>query len=417
MAQKRPSTALIPELLIAEQTRQQESINLIASENYPSAAVRAALTSVAGSKYAEGYPGKRYYAGCQVIDEIEQAAQKTLLDLFVPRELQDSYHANMQPHAGSGANFAVYDALLTPGDTLLGMSLTHGGHLTHGHRANLSGKLYTIATYGVDPITEQLDYEAIRVTAKQCNPKLIIAGASAYSRTIDFSAFKQIADEVGAYFLADIAHIAGLIAAGQHPSPIPYADVITSTTHKTLRGPRGAFILCKQDLGHKIDAGIMPGSQGGPFMHVIAAKAIAGLEAQSDFFREYAARTCKTSKRLAYELSARGYHIVGGGTDTHLFLVNLTRSAGHEHLSGKAAEELLEQSGIVVNRNTVPGETRSPLVTSGIRIGLAAMATRGVAESDMPQLAEMIDNVLREKDSEKTKERVRDLALRCKLPD
>jgi len=393
-----PSINLISDLLVAERTRQQNTINLIASENYPDYQTREPLASIAGTKYAEGYPGRRYYAGCSVVDQIEQAAQQALLDLFVPAHFSGQYHANVQPHAGSSANLAVYNAVLKPGDTILSMSLAHGGHLTHGHAVNLSGKTYTIVSYGVDHETGLLCYDTIATLAHQHKPALIIAGATAYSRQINFAKFAEIAASVGALLLADIAHIAGLIAGNQHPNPVGYADIITSTTHKTLRGTRGAFILCKKALGPKIDASIMPGTQGGPFMHAIASRAVAFAQAKEPSFTVYAATVCSTARALAHALALRGYHIVSGGTDTHLFLIDLSRSKGLEELTGKEAETRLEAAGIILNRNAVPGDKRSPLITSGIRIGLPAMVTRGMTEADADTLAALIDGVLREKE-------------------
>ncbi len=403
----------ISELLAAEHARHQNTINLIASENYPDAQTRAPLASIAGTKYAEGYPGRRYYAGCAVVDDIERAAQQNLLDLFVPQELQHEYHANVQPHAGSSANLAVYTALLKPGDTILSMSLAHGGHLTHGHAVNLSGKTYTIVSYGVDHTTGLLCYETIAALARQHKPALIIAGATAYSRQIDFKQFHHIATEVGALLLADIAHISGLIAGKQHPSPVGYADIITSTTHKTLRGTRGAFILCKKTFAQKIDLSIMPGTQGGPFMHAIASRAIAFAKAQEPAFIDYARTVCATARALAHEMAQRGYHIVSGGTDTHLFLIDLSRSAGMESLTGKEAEQQLEHAGIIVNRNAIPGDSRPPLITSGIRIGVPAMVTRGMNEHNAAELATLIDDVLRNKKSDE----VVPFAQRYTLPD
>jgi len=416
MKSKSLSTCTIGELLDAEHDRHQNTINLIASENYADAETRAPLSSIAGTKYAEGYPGKRYYAGCAVIDQIERAAQQALLDLFIPKEQQDLYYANVQPHAGSSANLAVYNALLKPGETILSMSLAHGGHLTHGHAVNLSGKTYTIAFYGVNTETGLLEYEEIERLAKLHRPRLIIAGATAYSRAIDFARFAQIAQGVGALLLADIAHIAGLIAGGCHPSPIGHADIITSTTHKTLRGPRGAFILCKKELASKIDLSIMPGTQGGPFMHVIAARAVAFLKAQEPTFATYARTVCATTKKLAEELQARGYHIVSGGTDNHLFLIDLSKSRGLEELSGKEAEIRLEAAGIVLNRNAIPGDKRPPLTTSGIRIGLAAMVTRGMQPEDTVRLAAFIDNILRRQETEGLPVNIRTFARQFTLP-
>lgn len=410
------SIPFITQLLDAEATRHQNTINLIASENYADAQTREPLASIASTKYAEGYPGKRYYAGCSVVDDIERAAQQALLDLFVPPHLKGMYHANVQPHAGSSANLAVYNALLQPGDTILSLSLAHGGHLTHGHAINLSGKTYTIISYGVDIETGLMSYDTIQELATRYKPRIIIAGATAYSRTIDFERFAAIAQSVNAYLLADIAHIAGLIAGNTHPSPIGHADIITSTTHKTLRGPRGAFILCRQELAQKIDMSIMPGTQGGPFMHAIAARAVSFLRAQEPEFTAYAHAVCATARALADEMANRGYHIVSGGTDNHLFLINLTKSTGLAELSGKQAEQRLEYAGIVLNRNAIPGDTRPPLTTSGIRIGLAAMVTRGMTPAHMPQLAQYIDTVLRQEITPTLQEEIRLFAQQFTLP-
>ena len=403
----------VMKLIDAERERQQLSINLIASENYPDAQTRLPLASIAGTKYAEGYPGRRYYAGCAVVDEIELLAQQSLLDLFVPQDQHHLYHANVQPHAGSSANLAVYNAVLKPGDVILSMSLAHGGHLTHGHAVNLSGKTYTIISYGVDHSSGLIDYDAIAQLANQHKPTLIIAGATAYSRTIDFARFATIAKEVGALLLADIAHIAGLIAGGQHPTPVGHADIITSTTHKTLRGTRGAFILCKKEFGPKIDLSIMPGTQGGPFMHAIASRAVAFIKAQDESFKEYARSVCTTARALAKAMTDFGFHIVSGGTDNHLFLIDLSKTAGLEHLTGKEAEHILEKAGIIVNRNAVPGDARPPLITSGIRIGVAAMVTRGMNETYTHEVAQFIDGFVRGNMSG----RVAALARHFKLPE
>lgn len=405
----------IPALLAAELERQQRTINLIASENYAVADVRLPMSSIASSKYAEGYPGRRYYAGCEVIDDIEREAQRALLALFVHGEYEGHYVANVQPHAGSQANFGVYNALLTPGDTILGMSLSNGGHLTHGHAVNISGTLYNAISYGVDATSGLIDYDEVARRAREHKPKLIIAGASAYARTIDFARFAQIAKEVGALLLADIAHISGLVATGLHPSPVGHADIITSTTHKTLRGPRGAFIICRSELAKKIDMSIMPGCQGGPFMHAIAARAVAFQQAGTPEFKEYMAQVLACSAALAQHMSDRGYHIVSGGTDTHLFLIDLSQSTAVE-MSGKEAEEKLANVGIILNRNTIPGDTRGPLTTSGLRIGVPAMVTRGATVTDMAELATLIDNVLRDIDQEATQEAILNFAKRMKLP-
>lgn len=405
----------IPDLLAAEQERQQNTINLIASENYALADVRTPMASIASSKYAEGYPGRRYYAGCEVVDEIEREAQRALLALFVDEAHAGQYAANVQPHAGSQANFGVYNALLNPGDTILGMSLSNGGHLTHGHAVNVSGKLYNAISYGVNVQSGLIDYDEVARLARGHTPKLIIAGASAYARTIDFARFAAIAKEVGALFMADIAHISGLIATGLHPSPIGHADIITSTTHKTLRGPRGAFIICRTELAKKIDMSIMPGCQGGPFMHAIAARAVAFQHAAEPTFKEYITEVLACSTALAQHMGDRGYHIVSGGTDTHLFLIDLSRSTMVE-MSGKEAEEKLAAVGIILNRNTIPGDTRGPLTTSGLRIGVPALVTRGATIADMAELAALIDTILQGDDSSSTRAAVTAFANRMRLP-
>jgi len=394
MKAKTPFIQDIFDLLAQEEERHNTTINLIASENYPSAAVRDPLRSIASTKYAEGYPGARYYAGCSIVDEIERRAQQAALDLFVPTHMHEQYHVNVQPHAGSMANLAAYQALLQPGDIILSMKLSEGGHLTHGHPINLSGKLYQIVSYGVNHETGFICYDTLAELARTHHPKLIIAGASAYSRTLDFARFRAIADSVNALLLVDMAHIAGLVAGGCHPSPIGYADVITSTTHKTLRGSRGAFIICSKEYAKRIDAAVMPGLQGGPFMHAIASHAIAFRQAATPAFATYAQAVCSTAHALAAALKERGYHIVSGGTDTHLFLIDFSKTPGLEHLTGQEAEGLLADHGIITNRNTVPGDTRPPRITSGIRIGLAAMVTRGMQPEDAPSLAADIDAVL-----------------------
>lgn len=405
----------ITDLLAEEHARHQKTINLIASENYAHADVRLPMASIASSKYAEGYPGRRYYAGCEVVDKIEREAQRALLALFVSKEHEGSYIANVQPHAGSQANFAVYNALLQPGDTILGMSLSNGGHLTHGHPVNQSGQLYHAVFYGVNQETGLLDYDEIARCAKEHKPKLIIAGASAYARTIDFARFAEIAREVGALLLTDIAHISGLIATGKHPSPIGHADVVTSTTHKTLRGPRGAFIIARTELGQKINASIMPGCQGGPFMHAIAARAVAFQNAALPDFTQYIETVLTCTTTLAHEMEQRGYHIVSGSTDTHLFLIDLSQSRAL-NISGKEAETRLADAGIILNRNTVPGDTRGPLTTSGLRIGLPALVTRGARPNDMAPLATLIDTVLRNEITEDVRSAIRDYAQRMPLP-
>ena len=368
-----------------ELNRQRNKLELIASENIVSTAVMEAQGSVLTNKYAEGYPGKRYYGGCEYVDVVEQVAIDRAKELF------GAAYANVQPHSGAQANMAVFFSLLTPGDTVMGMNLTDGGHLTHGSPVNMSGKYFKIVPYGVDKETERIDYDALQKLAEECHPKLIVAGASAYARTIDFPRLSEIAKAVGAYLMVDMAHIAGLVAAGQHPSPMPYADVVTSTTHKTLRGPRGGLILCRdEEFGKQFNKAIFPGMQGGPLMHVIAAKAVAFKEALGEDFKEYAQQVVKNASVLADTLTANGFRIVSGGTDNHLMLVDL-RS---KNLTGKAAENLLDEIGITANKNTIPFEPLSPFVTSGIRLGSPALTTRGFKEDDMKQVAEIIALVL-----------------------
>lgn len=368
-----------------ELNRQRNKLELIASENIVSTAVMEAQGSVLTNKYAEGYPGKRYYGGCEYVDVVEQVAIDRAKELF------GAAYANVQPHSGAQANMAVFFSLLTPGDTVMGMNLTDGGHLTHGSPVNMSGKYFKIVPYGVDKETERIDYDALQKLAEECRPKLIVAGASAYARTIDFPRLSEIAKAVGAYLMVDMAHIAGLVAAGQHPSPMPYADVVTSTTHKTLRGPRGGLILCRdEEFGKQFNKAIFPGIQGGPLMHVIAAKAVAFKEALGEDFKEYAQQVVKNASVLADTLTANGFRIVSGGTDNHLMLVDL-RS---KNLTGKAAENLLDEIGITANKNTIPFEPLSPFVTSGIRLGSPALTTRGFKEDDMKQVAEIIALVL-----------------------
>jgi glycine hydroxymethyltransferase len=373
----------IARLIEHEIARQSDGLELIASENFVSPAVMEAMGSPLTNKYAEGVPGKRYYGGCEVIDQIEQIAIDRAKQLF------GAEHANVQPHSGAQANAAAYLALVKPGSTILGLDLSQGGHLTHGSPVNFSGLLYRAVHYGV---TGQglIDYDAMRAAAREHRPALIIAGASAYARTIDFAAFAEAARDVGAFFVADMAHIAGLVATGLHPSPIPHADVVTSTTHKTLRGPRGGLILCRAAHAKAIDKAVFPGTQGGPLEHVIAAKAVAFREALLPAFTDYCKQVVRNAQFLAAELVQRGYDIVSGGTDTHLLLVDL-RSKG---LTGKVAEKALDLAGITVNKNTVPKETQSPFVTSGIRIGTPAVTTRGLKEPEMRQVAELIDRVL-----------------------
>ena len=364
-----------PELyasMARELERQRDHLELIASENFTSQAVMEAVGSHLTNKYAEGYPGARYYGGCEYVDEVERLAIERVTRLF------GADHANVQPHSGSQANMAVYAALLQPGDRILGMNLSHGGHLTHGSKASLSGKYFEAHFYGVDPETEIIDYEALARTAEEVRPKLIIAGASAYPRVIDFARFREVADSVGAYLMVDMAHIGGLVAAGVHPSPVPYADVVTCTTHKTLRGPRGAIILCRDELAKKIDSAVFPGTQGGPLMHVIAGKAVAFGEALKPEFKTYIDHVVENAKALGLGMTDGGLRLVSGGTDNHLCLVDLTPA----DVTGKDAEKLLERVGLTVNKNTIPNEQRSPFVASGIRVGSAAATTRGFTKDD-----------------------------------
>jgi glycine hydroxymethyltransferase len=372
--------------ICAEEERQREKLVLIASENYASQAVLAAQGCVMTNKYAEGYPGRRYYGGCQNVDIVENLAIARAKELF------DCEHVNVQPHSGSTANMAAYLAVLKPGDVILGMSLAHGGHLTHGHKVNFSGKLFQSFSYGLDRDTEVLDYEAIHRQAEECRPRMIVVGASAYSRTIDFPRFQQIAQSVGAYLMADIAHISGPVATGLHPTPIPYADFVTTTTHKTLRGPRSGLIMCRAEHAKAVDKIIFPGLQGGPLMHVIAAKAVAFKEALAPEFKMYQQQILANARVLAEEFLRLGYRVVSGGTDTHLFLLNLTNKG----LTGKEAEEALDAAGIVVNKNGVPFDEKPPMVTSGIRIGTPIVSTRGMGESEMKQIVSFIDRVLQQ---------------------
>ncbi len=378
----------IASLVDQELVRQRDGLELIASENFASRAVIDAMGTPLTNKYAEGYPGKRYYGGCEVVDEVERLAIDRAKALF------NAEHANVQPHAGSQANFAAFMALAKPGETLLAMSLPHGGHLTHGHSVNHSGVLWNAVHYGVIPATGIIDYDQVRSLALEHRPRLIVAGASAYSRIIDFAAFRSIADEVGASFLVDMAHFAGLVAGGVYPSPVPHAHVVTTTTHKTLRGPRGGLILCGTDLAKAIDKSVFPGTQGGPLMHIIAAKAVAFAEAMTPEFKSYSRRTVANARRLAEALIERGFAIVSGGTDSHLMLVDL-RPKG---LTGKVAEGLLVRAGLTVNKNTVPDDPQSPFVTSGVRIGTPAVTTRGMGDAEMDRIAELIDEVLTGRD-------------------
>ena len=375
----------IQEAINKELSRQRDKLEMIASENIVSKAVMQAQGSVLTNKYAEGYPGKRYYGGCEYVDVVEQLAIDRAKKLF------GAEYANVQPHSGAQANTAVYFALLQPGDTILGMNLTDGGHLTHGSPVNISGKYFKIIPYGVDKETERIDYDELERLAKEHQPKLIVGGASAYSRVIDFERMAQIAKSVGAYFMVDMAHIAGLVAAGLHPSPVPYADVVTTTTHKTLRGPRGGLILCRDaEFSKQFNKAIFPGIQGGPLMHVVAAKAVAFKEALSDEFKVYQQQVLDNAKALADELVKKGFRIVSGGTDNHLMLVDL-RS---KNITGKEAQFLLDEIGITANRNTIPFEPLSPFVTSGIRLGTPALTTRGLKEEDIREVADIIADVI-----------------------
>ncbi len=395
---------------IADETARQEyNLEFIASENFVSEAVLEAQGSVLTNKYAEGYPGKRYYGGCEEVDKAEQLAIDRAKQLF------GAEHVNVQAHSGSQANMAVYFTVCQPGDTVLGMNLAHGGHLTHGSPVNFSGKLFNIVAYGVKKETGTIDYEEVEQLAREHKPKLIVVGASAYTRIIDFAAFRRIADEVGAVVMVDMAHIAGLVAGGQHPNPVPYAEFVTTTTHKTLRGPRGGMILCTEEWGKKLNSNIFPGIQGGPLMHVIAAKAVAFKEALSPEFKEYTAQVVANAKTLAAELVKRGYNLVSGGTDNHLMLIDFSGT----EITGKVAEATLEAAGLTVNKNAVPFDTRSPFVTSGVRIGTPATTTRGLKEAEMVQVAGWIDRALNAIDDEQAlaaiRAEVKELCLRFPL--
>ena len=374
----------------SELERQRDHIELIASENFTSRAVMEAMGSHLTNKYAEGYPGARYYGGCEYVDIVEQLAIDRAKELF------GAEHANVQPHSGSQANVAVYLALLKPGDTILGMDLSHGGHLTHGSKASISGKYFNACFYGVDPETETIDYEKAMRIAGECKPKIIIAGASAYSRMIDFKKMREIADEVGAYLMVDMAHIGGLVAAGVHPSPVPYADVVTSTTHKTLRGPRGAIILCKDELKKKINSAVFPGTQGGPLMHIIAGKAVCFKEAMSEEFKAYQRQVVKNAAVLADTLSENGIRLVSGGTDNHLMLAD-TMSLGR---TGNEVQELLDAAHITANKNSIPFDTQSVKLTSGMRFGTPAVTTRGMGEDEMRDIGKMIVRIINDGDKE-----------------
>jgi glycine hydroxymethyltransferase len=395
----------IYELIFQEKKRETSKILMIASENYASKAVMEAQGSLFTNKYAEGYPGRRYYGGCEYADEVERLAQKRAKKLF------NVEHVNVQPHSGTQANMAVYFAMLQPGDTIMGMSLPHGGHLSHGSPVNFTGKLYKTVFYGVNKETGYIDMEEVRRLANEHKPKIIITGASAYPRIIDFKAFAEIAKEVGAYLMADIAHIAGLIVTGLHPSPVPYSDFITTTTHKTLRGPRGGIVMCKADYAKAIDKAVFPGIQGGPLVHVIAAKAVAFQEALSEDFKEYQQKVIKNAKTLAEALKKKGFKLVSDGTDNHLMLVDLTNF----NITGKEAEEALDKAGITVNKNTIPFDTKPPTVTSGIRIGTPSVTTRGMGEQEMEEIAEIIERVIKNISNESViKDMKKKVQLLCK---
>lgn len=389
----------VAEAIGAEERRQKTSLELIASENFVSPAVLQAMGTVLTNKYAEGYPGKRYYGGCQHVDVVEELARERAKKLF------NADHVNVQPHSGAQANTAVYFATLKPGDTVLGMDLAHGGHLTHGSPVNLSGKYYSFVSYGVSKEDEQIDYEEVYALAEKHKPALIVAGASAYPRIIDFRRFHEIARAVGAKLMVDMAHIAGLVAAGEHPSPVPVADFVTTTTHKTLRGPRGGMILCKEQYAQAIDKAIFPGTQGGPLMHVIAAKAVSFKEALTDDFKAYQRRIVKNAKALAAALKDRGFRLVSGGTDNHMMLVDLRQ----QNLTGKTAENLLEDIGITVNKNAIPFDPEKPTVTSGIRIGTPAVTTRGLDEAAMEQIAEAIFLVLTNPEDDRARSQAKEI--------
>ncbi len=389
----------IVELASKDLTRQRNSLMLIPSENYASRAVMEAQASILANKYAEGYPGERYYNGCKFMDETESLAIERAKALF------GAEHVNVQPHAGSQANMAVYHALLEPRDTILGMSLSHGGHLTHGDTVNFSGRYYNVIAYGVAAQTERLDMTEIAQLAQKHRPKLIVVGATAYPRQFDFAAWREIADSVDAYLLTDIAHIAGLIAGGVHPDPVPYSDVVTTTTHKTLRGPRGAMIMCKSEYADRIDRAVFPGLQGGPFLHAIAARAVAFKEASEPAFKTYQAQVVKNAKALAARLRENGFRLVSGGTDNHLMLIDLTSK--YEKLSGRQAADHLEAAGIIVNKNTIPFDKRKPKTTSGLRIGTPMITTRGMKEDDMVHVADFIAETLENRQKASIKRRIR----------
>ena len=388
----------------AEEKRQRDNLVLIASENYASQAVQAAQGSLMTNKYAEGYPGKRYYGGCQYVDVVEELAIERAKQLF------GCEHVNVQPHSGSTANMAAYLSVLKPGDTILGMALSQGGHLTHGSKVSFSGKIFQSYSYGLNSETELIDYDAVQQIAEECRPRMLVVGASAYSRIIDFERFKQIADSVGAYLLVDIAHISGLVATGLHPSPVPHADFVTTTTHKTLRGPRAGMVMCKAEHAKAVDKTIFPGLQGGPLMHVIAAKAVAFLEALSPEFKAYQQHILANAQVLAQGFIERDYHVVSGGTDTHLFLMNLNSKG----VTGKEAEEALDASGIILNKNAVPNDERPPAITSGVRIGTPIVTTRGMGPEEMSQIVAWIDEVLQDNTDRRLHRRIaKDVKALC----
>ncbi|KAF0122910.1 MAG: glycine hydroxymethyltransferase [bacterium] len=391
----------IADVIRLETKRQAYRLELIASENFVSEAVLEAQGSILTNKYAEGYPKKRYYGGCEFVDSAENLAITRAKELF------GADHVNVQPHSGTQANMAVYFSVLSPGDTIMGMSMTHGGHLTHGSPVSFSGKLYNVITYGVTRDTQRIDFDVVERLAKDNRPKLIVVGASAYPRIIDFPRFRRIADDVGAYLMVDMAHIAGLIASGLHPDPVPHAEFVTSTTHKTLRGPRGGLILCKKEFARVIDSLVFPGIQGGPLMHIIAAKAVAFKEALSPEFKDYQRQILSNASTLAEELQKRGYVLVAGGTDTHLVLIDLTKT----DLTGRVAEEALDEAGITVNKNEIPFDSRGPVITSGIRIGASAVTTRGMKESEMKVITDFISQVLSDVGNKSNLKRIRDMVF------
>lgn len=396
----------IAEAILNEVGRQRSKIELIASENFVSPAVMEAMGTPLTNKYAEGYPGKRYYGGCEFVDVVEDLARDRAKELF------GAEFANVQPHSGASANLAAFFALMEPGDTYLGMNLAHGGHLSHGSPVNISGKYFNVVPYGVDDETHTINYDEVRRLAHEHKPKLILAGASAYAREIDFAKFREIADEVGAYLMVDMAHIAGLVAAGLHMNPVPYADVVTTTTHKTLRGPRGGLILCKEELGAAINKAVFPGCQGGPLMHVIAGKAVCLKEALSPEFKAYQLQVKKNAAKLAEELMARDLDIVSGGTDNHLMLVSLLK----QDKTGKEVEHNLDEIGVTCNKNTIPNDPKSPFVTSGVRLGTPAVTTRGFAEEDMTEVAEIISMVIKDFEGNRSSAAERVQALCAKHP-